>query len=83
MMKVATVWERSVPLSMMRRHSGMISVYSKKEITSLSSTLTRAPTTPSEVNLRYSKERPLLTVFRKGYKNSVMCAFRNRGRVSS
>ena len=67
---------------MILRQSGIISVWRRKEITSEWSTLTRAPTTPSEVSLRYSKDLPLLTVFRKGYKKSVMCAFRKSGRVS-
>ena len=67
---------------MILKHSGMISVWSKNEMTSESSTLTRAPTTPSDVSLKYSKERPLLTVLRKGYKKRVMCALRKSGRVS-
>ena len=37
-MKVATVLDSSVPISMVRRHSGMISVDSRKLITSVSST---------------------------------------------
>ena len=51
-------------------------------MTSESSTLTRAPTTPSEVSLRYSNDLPFDTVLRKGYRKSVMCALRNKGRVS-
>ena len=81
-MKVATVWDSSVPLSMMRRHKGMISVWSKKLITFESSTLTSAPITPRDVNLRYSKLRPFDTVFKKGYKNSGMWALRNSYLVS-
>ena len=82
MMNVATVCDRSVPRSMILRHKGMISVWRRNEITSVSSTLTRAPTTPSEVSLKYSNDRPLLTVLRNGYKKRVMCALRKRGRVS-
>ena len=37
-MKVATVLDSSDPVSMVRRHSGMISVDSRKLITSVSST---------------------------------------------
>lgn len=66
MINVATVYERSVPRSMMRRQRGIISVCNKNEMTSESSTLTSAPTTPNDVNLRYSNERPLLTVLRNG-----------------
>ena len=68
-MKVATVLLSSLPVSMMRRQRGIISVVSKKLITSLSSTFTRAPITPREVRRKYSKGLVLLTVFRNGYKN--------------
>jgi hypothetical protein len=44
----------------------MISVERRKLITSGSSTLTSAPTTPSEVRRRYSKGRVFETVLRKG-----------------
>lgn len=81
-MKVATVWESSVPRSMILRHKGMISVCNRKLITLWSSIFTRAPITPKEVNLRYSKGLPLLTVFKNGYKNSGMCAFRKSCLVS-
>jgi hypothetical protein len=37
-MNVATVLDSSLPISMVRRHSGMISVDSRKLITSVSST---------------------------------------------
>ena len=56
-MKVATVRESSDPDSMIRRQSGMISVVKRKVITICSSVLTRAPMTPREVSLRYSKGR--------------------------
>ena len=68
-MNVATVWESSVPLSIILKHNGIISVYKRKAITSVSSIFTNAPITPNEVSLRYSKGLPLLTVFKKGYKN--------------
>jgi hypothetical protein len=82
MMKVATVCDRSVPLSMILRQRGMISVCRRKLMTDGSSTLTRAPTTPRDVSLRYSNERPLLTVFKNGYKKRVMWALTNSGLVS-
>jgi hypothetical protein len=65
-MKVATVLLSSLPVSMMRRQSGIISVVSKKLMTSLSSTFTRAPMTPREVKRKYSNGLVLLTVLRKG-----------------
>ena len=65
-MNVATVLDSSLPISIVRRHSGMISVDSRKLMTSVSSTLTSAPTTPSDVSRRYSKGRVLLAVLRKG-----------------
>lgn len=37
-MKVATVFDNSLPISMVRKHNGMISVDSKKLMTSVSST---------------------------------------------
>lgn len=67
---------------MILKHSGIISVCNKKLITSLSSIFTRAPITPREVSLRYSKGLPLLTVLRNGYKKSGMCALRNNCLVS-
>lgn len=65
-MKMATVLESSEPVSMIRRHRGMISVVRRKFITSEESFLTRAPMTPREVRRRYSKGRDLEVVFRKG-----------------
>mmetsp|Transcript_7413 Transcript_7413/g.14847 ORF Transcript_7413/g.14847 Transcript_7413/m.14847 type:complete len:209 (+) Transcript_7413:402-1028(+) len=81
-MKVATVLESSEPVSMMRRQSGMISVESRKLITSASSTLTSAPITPRLVSRKYSKGRVFDTVFRNGYRKSGMCAFRKSVLVS-
>jgi hypothetical protein len=66
---VATVLDNSVPLSIILRHNGIISVCSKKLMTSESSTLTSDPITPREVNLRYSNALAFDTVFRNGYKN--------------
>ena len=60
----------------------MISVLSRKLITSVSSTFTSAPITPSDVSRRYSNGRVLLTVLRKGYRNSGTCACRKSVRVS-
>ena len=73
-MKMATVLDSSDPVSMIRRHSGMISVVRRKLMTSLLSFLTSAPITPSEVKRRYSKGRDLEVVLRKGYKKRGMCA---------
>ena len=81
-MNVATVLLSSLPSSIVRRQSGMISVLSRKLITSVSSTFTSAPITPSDVKRKYSKGRVLETVFRNGYRNSGMCAFRKSARVS-
>jgi len=63
---MATVLDSSEPVSMIRRHRGMISVVSKKLMTSLESFLTRAPMTPRDVRRRYSKGRDLDVVFKKG-----------------
>ena len=82
MMKVATVYDNSVPLSIILRQRGIISVYSKKLMTSVSSTFTKAPITPKDVNLKYSKLLPLETVFKNGYKNSGIWAFKNNCLVS-
>ena len=82
MINVATVCESSVPLSIILRQRGIISVCSKKLITFVSSILTNAPITPSDVSRKYSKGLPLLTVFRNGYKKSGICAFKNSCLVS-
>ncbi len=71
-MKIATVLLSSEPVSMMRRHNGMISVVRRKLITSDESFLTRAPITPRDVNRRYSKGLDLDVVLRNGYKKSGM-----------
>lgn len=65
-MKMATVLLSSEPVSMIRKHSGMISVVSRKLMTSEESFLTSAPITPSEVRRRYSKGRDFEVVLRKG-----------------
>lgn len=65
-MKMATVLLSSDPVSIIRRHSGMISVVSKKLMTSEESFLTSAPMTPSEVSRRYSNGRDFDVVFRNG-----------------
>lgn len=73
-MKIATVLLSSDPVSMIRRHNGMISVVSRKLITSDESFLTRAPMTPREVSRRYSKGLDFDVVLRNGYKKSGICA---------
>lgn len=73
-MKIATVLLSSEPVSMIRRHSGMISVVRRKLMTSELSFLTSAPITPSDVKRRYSKGRDFEVVLRNGYKNSGICA---------
>lgn len=65
-MKMATVLLSSEPVSMIRRHRGMISVVRRKLMTSVESFLTKAPMTPSEVRRRYSKGRDFDVVLRKG-----------------
>ena len=77
-MKIATVLLSSEPVSMMRRQSGMISVVSRKLITSELSFLTRAPMTPREVRRRYSNGRDFEVVFRNGYRKSGICAVRSQ-----
>jgi hypothetical protein len=42
---------------------------------------TRAPITPREVTLRFSKILLFVEVFRKGYRNKGICAFKNYCRV--
>jgi len=81
-MNVATVRDNSYPLFMIRRQSGMISVYIKKLIASLSSPLTKAPMTPKLVTLKFSNGLDLLDVFRKGYKNNGICALKKSPLVS-
>lgn len=82
MIKVATVCDNSVPLSIILRQRGIISVCRRKLMTSESSIFTKAPITPSDVNLRYSKGLPLLTVLRNGYRNRGMWALRKSCLVS-
>lgn len=65
-MKIATVLLSSEPVSIIRRHKGMISVVKRKLMTSDESFLTRAPITPREVNRRYSKGLDLEVVLRNG-----------------
>jgi hypothetical protein len=73
-MNMATVLLSSEPVSMMRRQSGIISVVSKKLMTSEESFLTSAPITPRLVSRRYSKGRDLEVVLRNGYKKRGICA---------
>lgn len=63
---MATVLLNSEPVSIIRRHSGMISVVRRKLMTSVESFFTKAPMTPSEVRRKYSKGRDLDVVFKKG-----------------
>lgn len=65
-MKIATVLLSSEPVSMIRRQRGMISVVSRKLMTSEESFLTKAPMTPKDVSRRYSKGRDFEVVLRKG-----------------
>ena len=81
-MNVATVFESSDPVSIIRKHNGIISVCNKKFITSESSIFTNAPITPSDVKRKYSNGRDLLTVFKNGYKYSGRCACKNNDLVS-
>jgi len=64
---MATVFDNSDPVSMIRRHNGIISVDKRKLMTSeFSFCLTNAPITPSDVRRRYSNGRVLDVVFKKG-----------------
>lgn len=65
-MNIATVLLSSEPVSIIRRHRGMISVVRRKLITSEESFLTRAPITPRDVNRRYSNGLDFEVVLRKG-----------------
>jgi len=65
-MKIATVLLNSEPVSIMRRHSGIISVVNRKLMTSDESFLTKAPMTPKDVRRRYSNGLDLEVVFRNG-----------------
>jgi len=71
---MATVLLSSEPVSIILRHNGMISVVSRKLMTSEESFLTRAPMTPRDVRRRYSKGLDFEVVLRNGYKKSGMCA---------
>ena len=71
---MATVLLSSEPVSMIRRHKGIISVVSRKFMTSEESFFTKAPMTPREVKRRYSNGRDFEVVFRNGYKNNGICA---------
>jgi hypothetical protein len=63
---------------MVRKHRGIISVCSRKLITSVSSTLTSAPMTPRLVSRRYSKGLVLLVVFKNGYRYRGIWAEKNK-----
>jgi hypothetical protein len=63
---MATVLLSSDPVSIIRRHRGIISVVRRKLITSVESFLTRAPMTPRDVRRRYSNGLDLDVVLRKG-----------------
>lgn len=67
---MATVLESSYPLFIILRQRGIISVCIKNVIASESSPFTKAPITPKEVTLRFSKGLLLLEVLRKGYRKS-------------
>jgi hypothetical protein len=84
-MKVATVLDSSLPVSIIRKQRGIISVDKRKLMTSVSSTLnliphqsyftfTKAPITPKEVSLRDSYGLLFVTVFKKGYRKRGMWA---------
>ena len=49
----------------------------RNEIAYWSDYFTKAPMTPREVTLRFSNILLFVEVFKKGYKNKGMCAFRN------
>lgn len=63
---MGTVRESSFPASIMRRQSGIISVFKRYSMTSGLSLLTKAPMTPKLVSRRYSKGRLFWVEFKKG-----------------
>lgn len=69
---MATVLLSSDPVSMIRRHNGMISVVRRKLMTSELSFFTSAPMTPRDVSRRYSNGLDLEVVLRNGYRKSGM-----------
>jgi len=75
-MNIATVLESSDPVSMIRRHKGIISVDKRKLMTSEESFLTRAPITPREVRRKYSNGLDLDVVFKNGYRKSGIWAIK-------
>lgn len=66
--------ESSDPVSMIRRHRGMISVVRRNSMVGGESDLTRAPITPREVRRRYSNGLDLDVVFKNGYRKRGICA---------
>ncbi len=76
-MNVATVLERACPFFIILKHNGTISVCIRNVIAYGSLSLTSAPMTPNEVTLKFSKILLLVDVFKNGYKNKGMCAFKN------
>uniref|UniRef100_A0A0A9HJ01 Uncharacterized protein n=1 Tax=Arundo donax TaxID=35708 RepID=A0A0A9HJ01_ARUDO len=75
MMKVDTIFESSLPVSMICKHRGMISLCSRKLIIPVSSALARAPITLRVVKRRYSKGPAVLVVPKNGYKYRGILAF--------
>ena len=69
-MKVATVLESAWPFFMILKQRGTISVCIKNVMAYGSLSFTRAPITPNEVTLRFSKILLLVEVFKNGYKKS-------------
>lgn len=65
-MKIATVLLNSDPVSIIRRHNGIISVVKRKFMTSAESFFTKAPITPNDVRRRYSNGLDFDVVLRKG-----------------
>jgi hypothetical protein len=59
-------FDNSLPVSMILKHKGIISVVSRNSIVGGESDFTSAPMTPRDVRRRYSKGRDLDVVLRKG-----------------
>ena len=72
MIKVATVLDKACPFFMILKHNGTISVCIKKEIAYWSDYFTKAPITPNEVTLKFSKILLFVDVFRNGYQKRGM-----------
>ena len=73
-MNVATVFDKAWPFFIILRHRGTIYVCIRKLMAEGSLSFTKAPITPKEVTLRFSKIFVFVDVLRNGYKKSGIWA---------